>query len=145
MTKKKGAMGSGMIRIDWNPRAEALRGFGAAVVVFAVLVGTYAFWKERYVLKIVAAAIAAAGILTAALPEAVGRPFHKAWMAVAFVMGTVVSQAVLALIYYVLLTPTGLILRLFGRDALRLKRGPGPSYWTNLAPMEDKERLERLF
>jgi hypothetical protein len=49
-------------------------------------------------------------------------------------MGKVVSPLVLGVIFFVLLTPVGLIGRLLGRDELRLKRTNSESYWIDRVP-----------
>lgn len=61
-------------------------------------------------------------------------PFNKAWMKLGDLMGKVVSPLVLGVIFFVLITPIGLVSRLFGRDELRLKKTNASSYWINRAP-----------
>ncbi len=52
------------------------------------------------------------------------------WMAVAFVLGFIVSHVLLTLLFYLAITPLGLLARLTGRDFLSLKHDPkAPSYW----------------
>ena len=47
-------------------------------------------------------------------------PIYKAWMAVGYVLGWVNTRIILGVIYYGLLTPIGLIMRLAGKDPLRM-------------------------
>jgi hypothetical protein len=55
---------------------------------------------------------------------------YIAWMALAFLLGFVVSNILLTLLFFLAITPIGLIARLFGRDFLSLKLDrTAPTYW----------------
>lgn len=56
-------------------------------------------------------------------------PLVRRWMKVARVLAFVNTFVVLAVVYYVLLTPFALILRLRSRDPLEEKPNDAPSYW----------------
>src|ERR1017187_261687 len=60
---------------------------------------------------------------------------YIAWMAMAIVLGFVVSTVILALLFFLAITPIGLAARLFGKDFLRLKleRRAG-TYWIRREP-----------
>lgn len=57
-------------------------------------------------------------------------PLNKLWMSFGFFLGKIVSPMVLGGIFFCLFTPMGIIMRLFGRDELRLKFKDTPSHWT---------------
>jgi hypothetical protein len=62
-------------------------------------------------------------------PEAI-RPVWVAALVVTFPTGWLLSRLSVALLYFAVLTPLGLLLRLLGRDPLRLRRDPAtPTYW----------------
>ena len=55
---------------------------------------------------------------------------YIAWMSVAFVLGFVVSHVILTLFFFLVITPIGLVARLFGKDFLSLKLDRhAASYW----------------
>ena len=58
------------------------------------------------------------------------RPVYRIWMLLAYFIGGIVSRVILTVLYYVVLTPTGLVLRLFGKDVLdqRFEKDK-ESYW----------------
>ncbi len=60
--------------------------------------------------------------------------FYKIWMQLGQLMGKVVSPLTLFFIFLGLITPVGLITRLFGRDELRLKRNKSQTYWIDRTP-----------
>jgi hypothetical protein len=61
-------------------------------------------------------------------------PFNRAWMKLGELMGKIISPIVLGIIFFTLLTPTGLLGRFFGRDELRLRKTKAGSYWIDRAP-----------
>ncbi len=55
---------------------------------------------------------------------------YLAWMSVAFVLGFVMAHVILTLFFFLVLTPIGLVARLFGQDFLSLKLDrTAKSYW----------------
>ena len=68
----------------------------------------------------------------------------KAWMAFGKAVGHVMSYPLFAILYYFAVTPTALLVRLFGKDPLRLKREDVESYWLPHEP-PDHERYKRQF
>ena len=133
-----------LVKIDWSPDRKALKGFAVGMIVFAVLIGAFSIWKDRSALKVLAGILVAAGCLSWAFPDIVGRPIYKAWMGADFAISIVVSNAVNVIIFYGMITPLGLLLRALGRDSLRLKRGAG-SYWVTVTMPTDTDQYERLF
>lgn len=62
---------------------------------------------------------------------------NRLWMGLSLLLARFVSPIVLALLFFVLISPLALILRIFGRDALYLKRIKTPSHW--------KRRVENFY
>jgi hypothetical protein len=60
-------------------------------------------------------------------------PLNRAWFALGLLMGKVVSPLVLGAMFFLLITPLAVVLRLFGRDELRLKKRQVQSYWVDRA------------
>lgn len=68
-------------------------------------------------------------VLGILLPRALKWPY-VVWMTLAMLLGAVVSTLVLTLLFYLVVTPIGLIARFVGNDFLSLKLAPGAtSYW----------------
>jgi hypothetical protein len=64
-----------------------------------------------------------------AAPHAL-RPLFVAWMVAAFPVGWLMSHVLIGIVYYGVVTPIGLILRLRGRDSLQLRsKTEAPSFW----------------
>lgn len=78
--------------------------------------------------------VLAAGVLlllAAATAPAVLRPLNRAWMGLAMIMFVIVNPVVMFLLWALVMTPMGLLVRVVGRkDLLRMKLDPqATSYW----------------
>ena len=56
-------------------------------------------------------------------------PLNKGWFFLGQLLGSIVSPIILGIIFFMIITPTGVIGRILGRDELRLKRKNVASYW----------------
>lgn len=71
------------------------------------------------------------------------RWLFAAWMLLAWPLGWLISQASLAIMFYLVITPVALFFKLRRRDALGLQRDPGrASYW---APVQENHDIRRYF
>jgi hypothetical protein len=62
-------------------------------------------------------------------------PFNKLWGRLGHLMGRIVNPVVLGIMFYGIISPTGLIMRLAGKDPLRLQIDPSTkSYWIPRVP-----------
>ena len=134
-----------MVDINWSPDAKELRKFGVAMLVGFSIISGLLFWRGHptagtacLVFGLAAGGLGLTGTRVALL-------VYWAWMGVAFVMGNVVSRVLIALIFYLLITPMGLAMRLFGRDKLALKPTNETSYWTDARDHEIDPDYERQF
>jgi len=118
-----------------KPKTKSeLRKFGLTIgVAFAVL-GGLLFWRDKsfwIYLEIVAAAFILAGLV---LPQVL-RPVERVWMKAAHVLGIVMTTVILTLAFFLVVSPTGLVMRLFGRDPMNRKLDRGASsYWIPVDP-----------
>ena len=94
-------------------------------------------------------ALATAGVL---LATAIGRPrwlspLNRAWFRFGMLLHRIASPVILTAIYYLAVTPTGLLLRLARKDVLNLKRDAEvDSYWIERDPPgPSPESLERPY
>lgn len=136
-----------LLEINRHPTSGELRWFGVLLGVFAALAGGLLHWRFE-------AAVGArlfwigGGALVAiyfAAPP-LRRWIYLGWLYGAFPIGWTLSHALLAATYYLVLTPTGLLLRLFRGDPM--DRHPNPSetsYWVARRPVRDVRRYLRQF
>jgi len=130
--------------IQFNPSEKTLRQFaGLFLIVFSLLALVEVQFRHRPQLALVYGALAVAiGPLGLLRPQFV-RPIWVAWSVVAFPLGWVVSTAFLAMLFYVLFTPIGMVFRLIGRDVLALRRSDAQTYWKPRPAARDKRAYFR--
>ncbi len=110
------------------------RAFG---VVFAVVFLVIAGWPLFFggTLRWWAIAASAVFALIAMLKPALLAGLNRQWMKLGVLLGKVVSPIALGLLFYGVITPIGAVLRLAGKDPLRLKFDRGAdSYWIRREP-----------
>ena len=127
-------------------RKKDLRKFGITVGLVFTLLGALLLWRNKayyYWLFIAAAAFLVPGLLVPVLL----RPVHKIWMTVAIVLGWIMTRIILTVLFYLVITPTGLLGRLFGKSFLDLKFDDNAeSYWIPRKKAEFvKEAYEKQF
>jgi len=57
------------------------------------------------------------------------KPFNKIWFKFGMFLGNIVSPLVMGLVFFLVVVPTGFIMRLFGKDLLKLKKNKNNTYW----------------
>jgi len=85
-------------------------------------------------------------LLAARLAPSALHPLNRVWMKLGLVLHKVVNPIVMGLLFYGTILPTGLIMRMRGRDLLRLKRQPdADSYWITRTPGPAPESMRDQF
>jgi hypothetical protein len=103
-------------------------------------------WKEKPLPFYLFGLLSAIGLGFLVIPNLL-RPLYEAWMKVAHLLSRIVNTVILALIYYLLITPTALIKRIFGGTPLPVKPNKkSSSYWvTRAEPAQPKERYIKRY
>lgn len=75
------------------------------------------------------------------------RPLNRAWFRLSLVLHTVVTPVMMGAMFYLAVLPTGMLIRLFRKDPLRLREEPArESYWIDRADDgTDRDRLKTQF
>jgi hypothetical protein len=133
--------------IQLSPSDRTLRQFsGLWLLCFAALAAWQGLAHHR---PIATALLGAAGLLpgvTGLLSPQRIRPLYVSCTVLTFPAGWLTSTLLLAGLYYGVFLPLGLAFRLFGRDALGLRRRPGrATYWTARPAADDPRRYFQTF
>ena len=124
-----------------------LRKFGFTVGIVLCGLDGILWWRgrEAHPYLLIAGGLL---ILGAAGSPVLLRPLHRVWMDLAILMGGVMTRLLLGILFFAVITPIGLLIRLSGKDmlSLRLDRR-ARSYWVPVSAEEQsrRERLERQF
>ena len=117
-------------------RAEpgSVRGFAVTIAVVLGLLGALNAWHAgRAWPWLFGASVLLAGC--GYLAPALLRPLNVAWFRFGLLLHAIVNPLVMALLFFVAIFPTALVMRIMGSNLLRLKReGDAQSYWIPRRP-----------
>ncbi len=117
--------------IPFQPTPRMLRQFAAVWLVFFLAVGAHQYFARGHhtVGLVIGGAALLVGTLGLINPKAVHWIF-VGWMILAFPIGWLVSQVLLAMLFFLVLTPVAVLFRWRGRDLLGRKPAPSrSSFW----------------
>ena len=66
-------------------------------------------------------------------------PLKVYWIKLGEILGKIIAPLVMSLVFFIILTPIGLILRIFGKDLLKLKKIKN-SYWLSRGDLKSMDR-----
>ncbi len=137
-----------LLEFDWTPGPKKLRTFGLAWAVLGLGLGLLLRGTGRLP-AVPAGGIALLGLLGGAgalFRPALLRPLYVLLQVPAWPLGLVLGNLVLAVMFYLVLTPVGLVRRALGKDPLELRRKESrETYWTKRAGAPPRERYFRQF
>ncbi len=129
---------------------KALRSFGWVVGGVLLVIAAVVWWRNDFALTTVAYVLGSLGgtlvVLGLAVPVVL-KPVYRVWMALAVVLGFIMTRVILSVVYYLVMTPIGLAMRLFGKDPMHRRIDPeASSYWIEKSyDDESPERLEKYY
>lgn len=132
-----------LVEINWNPERRQLRNFGISALIASAVVPLLLYTLKGLGIQWVFT-ISGVGLtifLSSLISTKLTRIIYLGLMLVTLPVGWVVSFILLALFYFLLLTPVALVFRLVGRDALCRKFDPSArTYWLSRRPPDSVDR-----
>jgi hypothetical protein len=141
---------SRLVEIDFNPDTKTLRQFGviafvgfgalAALAYYEKLVFAFGLGDARLRVAASLAALALLALVLGLVAPRANRLLYVGLSLLAFPIGFVLSYVIMGALYFLIIGPIAIALRLAGRDPMRRPRDPqAASYWTPARPARDKE------
>ncbi len=137
-----------LIEVNWRPEPKDLRNFGKIALIASVLVAGLLYFIKGLAIQWVFV-ILAAGLLiflSSLVSLGITRLIYLALTTITLPIGFAVSFIVLAVFYYLIITPVGLVFRLIGRDSMKRKfDSTAKTYWVAHRPSKNLERYFHQF
>ena len=145
-----------MIEMNLRPDAKTLRQFGfiavagfgfvAAIAHYEVLIFAAGLGGAKpYVVNTFAGLAAYSGVFGLIFPKAV-LPVYLGLTVATYPIGFVLSHVIMGALFYGLITPVGIFMKIIGRDPLERKLDPdAESYWHDCRPERGKESYFRQY
>jgi len=139
-----------LVEIDFNPSEKTLRQFGviafvgfgilAALAYYEKLIFSFGLGDARMTVVWVFAALGSIALLFSLVAPKANRWLFVGLTLLAFPIGFVLSYVIMGTLYFLIIGPIAVLLRLFGRDSMHRTYDPdADSYWSSARPARDKE------
>ena len=106
-----------------------IRSFGITIGIILFIISATLFYYDKSSYQIIAY-IGGGFITLGTIIPILLKPIYILWMTFAVMLGWVMTRVILSLVFYLIMTPIGLIARLLGEDFLKLKRMDLNTYWS---------------
>lgn len=147
---------SKMIELNLRPDAKTLRQFGfialvgfgflAAIAWYEVLIFAFGLGDARPIVAGTFAALAGLSLVLSLVYPRANLPIYLGLTILAFPIGFVLSYVIMGTLFYLLITPVGLIMKVLGRDPLMRRFDPdAETYWVAARADRGKEAYFKQF
>jgi len=117
------------------PKVEKIssnRSFGLLFFIVFIIVAFWSFRGSVDQIKFWSIALSLIFLILGLINSKLLTPLNKSWHYLGIILGLIVSPVVMGVIYFLVVSPIGFIMRLLGKDLLKLKSNKNSkSYWIN--------------
>ncbi len=111
-------------------KTSSNKSFGLVFFVIFIIIALWPLLKDENI-RIWSIIVSIIFLILGLLNSKILTPFNKLWMRIGIFLGAIVSPIVMGIVYFGVITPIGIILKLFGKDVLNLKIDKNKNtYWT---------------
>jgi hypothetical protein len=118
------------------------RSFGIVFFIVFLLIALYPLiysGEIRVWSAIISLILLALGVLNSKILT----PLNKLWFKFGIFLSKIISPLIMGIIFFLVVTPIGLIMRIFGKDVLNLKYNKNQSYW--IEKKDPKSKMKNQF
>ncbi len=125
--------------------SKDIRSFGITIGIILFIISAIIFYYDKSSHQIIAY-IGGGFISLGIIIPILLKPIYILWMTFAVILGWVMTRVILSVVFYIIITPIGIITRLLGNDFLKLKINKVDSYWNNRDSIEElNQNYEKQF
>ena len=118
------------------------RSFGVVFFIVFILIALYPLIYSGE-LRIWSLILSLVFLFLGILNSKILYPLNKIWFKFGLLLGRIVSPLVMAIIFFLVVTPIGLLMRILNKDLLNLKFNKSKSYW--IEKNEQKSKMKNQF
>ena len=126
-------MNSNNIKIGTN------KSFGIVFFLFFLIVSIFPLFKDEDI-RVWSLIIAIIFLVFGLLNSKVLTPLNKIWFKFGILLGSFVSPIIMGIVFFVIVTPTSIIMRVLGENLLNLKKDNKKTYWVERSKIQSKMR-----
>ncbi len=130
---------------DLDLSIKNLRKFGLIVGLIFVLIALWMLWKNHTpTIRIIFIGFGIFLLISGLVYPRILRPVYQVWMCLALSIGGLISRLILTILFFFVMTPIGLMLKLFGKKMLDIKqKGEKDTYW--IPRTDRKVNYEKMY
>ena len=113
------------------------KSFGIVFFVCFLIISLFPLFKDGNI-RIWAIVTAITFLILGLLNSPFLNPLNKIWFKFGILLGGIMSPIVMGLVFFIVVTPTSLIMRMLGKNLLGLKKDNKKSYWVERSPLKSK-------
>ena len=114
------------------------RSFGIVFFIVFLIIGVYPILNNEGDVRFWSLIIAVIFLVLGILNSKVLNPLNKLWFKFGIFLGKIFSPLIMGIIFFLVVTPIGLIMRFIGKDILNLKFNDDISYWVEKKGLKSK-------
>ena len=118
------------------------RSFGIVFFIVFLIIATYPLLNDNSI-RLWSLIIGIIFLILGIINSKVLTPFNILWMKFGLLLGKIVSPIILGFVFFGVVTPISIIMKLFAKDSLNLKRNKKQTYW--LKKEEIKSSMKNQF
>ena len=118
------------------------RNFGIVFCIFFLIISFYPLLNDNH-LRIWSLIIALIFLILGLMNSRILTPLNKIWFRFGLLLGQLISPIIMGFIFFIVVTPIGLLMRILRKDLLGLKFNKNKSYW--IERKEPKSLMKNQF
>jgi len=118
------------------------RSFGIVFFLVFFLIATYPLINGNEI-RLWSLVVSIIFLLLGLINSKILNPFNKLWFKFGIFLGKIISPIIMGIIFFLVVTPIGLLMRLLNKDLLNLKFNNNSSYW--IEKTEPKSKMKNQF
>ena len=122
-----------------NIKIGTNKSFGIVFFLFFLIVSLFPLFKNENI-RVWSLIIAIIFLILGLLNSKFLTPLNKIWFKFGILLGNFVSPIVMSIVFFVIVTPTSIIMRVLGKNLLNLKKGNKKTYWVERSKIQSKMR-----
>ncbi len=125
-----------------NVKIGSNRSFGIVFFVFFLIIALYPLINNENI-RFWSLFISLIFLLLGLINSKILTPLNKIWFKFGLFLGKIISPLVMSIIFFFVVTPIGILMRIFKKDLLNLKYNKSSSYWKKKT--EPKSKMKNQF
>ena len=116
--------------MEKNIKLPSNRNFGIVFFIVFLIIALWPLLKQNEI-RIWSLIISFIFFVLGLINSKLLTPLNKLWFKFGILLGNIIAPIIMGIVFFLVVTPTGLIMRFFRKDILKLKKNTSDSYWIN--------------